>query len=61
MERFDAARAVDAIERYHVNFMVAVPTMLQRIARLPGIDDRDLSSLENVLYGAAPLPEVGGA
>jgi bile acid-coenzyme A ligase len=31
--------------------------MLQRIARLPGIDDRDLSSLENVLYGAAPLPE----
>jgi bile acid-coenzyme A ligase len=57
MERFDAARAVDAIERYHANFMVAVPTMLQRIARLPGIDDRDLSSLENVLYGAAPLPE----
>jgi bile acid-coenzyme A ligase len=30
--------------------------MLQRIADLPGIDERDLSSLEWVLQGAAPMP-----
>jgi bile acid-coenzyme A ligase len=30
--------------------------MLQRIADLPGIDDRDLSSLDWILQGAAPMP-----
>ena len=30
--------------------------MLQRIADLPGVDDRDLSSLEWVLQGAAVIP-----
>ena len=30
--------------------------MLQRIADLPGIDDRDLSSIEWILQGAAPMP-----
>jgi bile acid-coenzyme A ligase len=56
MERFEAARAVDLIERYRVNAVTAVTIMLQRIARLPGIETRDLSSLEVVLHGGAPLP-----
>jgi len=30
--------------------------MLQRIADLPGVDDRDLSSLDWILQGAAPMP-----
>ena len=30
--------------------------MLQRVADLPGIDDRDLSSLEWIMQGAAPMP-----
>ena len=34
----------------------ATPTMLQRIADLPGIDDRDLSSIDWILQGAAPMP-----
>ena len=34
----------------------ATPTMLKRIADVPGIDDRDLSSLEWILQGAAPMP-----
>jgi bile acid-coenzyme A ligase len=56
MEKFDAARAVDVIERYRISTFTATPTMLQRIADLPGIDDRDLSSLEWILQGAAPMP-----
>ena len=56
LERFDAARAVDAIERHRVTCFTATPTMLQRIADLPGLDDRDLSSLDFVLQGAAPMP-----
>ena len=57
MERFDAAQAVDLIERHRVNQSLMVPTMLQRIARLDGIGDRDLSSLERVIYCSASLPE----
>jgi bile acid-coenzyme A ligase len=30
--------------------------MLQRIADLPGVDDRDLSSIHWILQGAAPMP-----
>jgi bile acid-coenzyme A ligase len=56
LEKFDAARVVDVIERHRVSTFTATPTMLQRIADLPGIDDRDLSSLEWILQGAAPMP-----
>ena len=56
LEKFDAARAVDAIERHRVTTFTATPTMLQRIADLPGIDDRDLSSIDWILQGAAPMP-----
>jgi bile acid-coenzyme A ligase len=57
MERFDAARAVDLIEKYRVAFTVMVPTMLMRVARLDGVKDRDLSSLERIVYGGASIPE----
>jgi len=56
LEQFDAARAVDAIERHRINCFTATPTMLQRIADLPGIDERDLSSIDFILQGAAPMP-----
>lgn len=57
MERFDAARAVDLIERYRVTYTVMVPTMLQRIARLEGVGDRDFSSVGRVHYGGASIPD----
>jgi len=56
MEKFGAARAVDVIEQHHVSTFTATPTMLQRIADLPGIDGRDLSSVDWILQGAAPMP-----
>ena len=56
MEEFDAARAVDVIERYGVSTFNCTPTMLKRIADLSGIDARDLSSIEWICQGAAPMP-----
>lgn len=56
LERFDAALAVDVLERHRISTFTATPTMLQRIADLPGIDGRDLSSLVFVLQGAAAMP-----
>jgi bile acid-coenzyme A ligase len=56
MEKFDATRVVDLIEQFGVTTFTATPTMLKRIADVPGIDDRDLSSIEWVMQGAAPMP-----
>jgi bile acid-coenzyme A ligase len=56
MERFDAALAVDLIERHRVQFACLVPTMMRRITRLPDIGARDLSSIEAVFHAAAPCP-----
>jgi bile acid-coenzyme A ligase len=56
MEKFDAARVVDLIERHRISTFTATPTMLQRIADLPGIVGRDLSSIQWIIQGAAPMP-----
>jgi bile acid-coenzyme A ligase len=56
MEKFDAARVVDVIERHRVSTFTATPTMLQRIADLPGVEQRDFSSIEWIMQGAAPMP-----
>ena len=57
MEKFDAARTVDLIERHRVTTSIMVPTMLQRIARLKGVHGRDFTSLQKLVYGAAVLPD----
>jgi bile acid-coenzyme A ligase len=57
LQRFDATRLLDAIERHRVTGFVATTIMLQRIARETGVAERDLSSIEWVMHGAAPLPE----
>ncbi|OBK16952.1 class I adenylate-forming enzyme family protein [Mycobacterium asiaticum] len=56
LEKFDAALFVDTIERYRVTNFTATPTMLARVAALPGIRERDLSSVVFILQGAAVMP-----
>ena len=56
LQKFDAELIVDLIERHRITTFTATPTMLQRIARVPGIDKRDLSSIQFILQGAAVLP-----
>jgi len=58
LERFDAEAALAAIERHGVSWVLFVPTMMQRIWRLPeAVRGRyDLSSLERVMCTGAPSP-----
>lgn len=58
LEKFDAAVVVDVIERYRITNFTATPTMLARIAALPDIDQRDLSSIAWILQGAAVMPHA---
>ena len=56
LEKFDANVALDAIERHRVTNFTATPTMLQRLAAVPGVEKRDLSTVEWILQGAAVMP-----
>ncbi len=57
LEKFDAARAVELIERHQITFTVMVPTMLQRVARLPDLRREQLASLQRLVYGGAKVPD----
>jgi fatty-acyl-CoA synthase len=52
---FDPEQLVDAIERERIESVLMVPTMLYHVLDLPGLADRDLSSLRTITYGAAPM------
>lgn len=56
LEKFDAARVLDVIERHGVSTFTATPTMLQRMADAEDAAPRDLSSLVWITQGAAPMP-----
>lgn len=58
MERFDAARSLELVERHRVTYMYLVPTMMSRILRLPREErlGRDVSSLQTAYHLAAPCP-----
>ena len=56
MPQFDAAGWLEEVERHRATHAFLVPTMLARIVALPDATKRDISSLELVTYGAAPMP-----
>jgi len=53
---FSPASYVEAIERWRPNALNLVPTMLQMLLQLPGVDRADFGSVETILYGASPMP-----
>jgi bile acid-coenzyme A ligase len=56
MGRFTGEHALDLVERHRVSGFTGATAILQRIARVPGVELRDLSSLAWVQQGAAVLP-----
>jgi long-chain acyl-CoA synthetase len=58
MERFDAARCLELIERHRVTHAQFVPTMFARMLKLPASEREryDVSSLRYVVHAAAPCP-----
>ena len=59
MTRFEPTLALELIERHRVEWVSFVPTMLQRIWRLPQAERNrfDLSSLRRVVSSGAPCPD----
>jgi bile acid-coenzyme A ligase len=58
LPKFDAEATLAAVERHKADWMLLVPTMMQRIIRLPDhVRDRyDVSSLQVVWHMASPCP-----
>jgi len=56
MRWFDPEECLRLIEKYKVNFFPAVPTMYSLILNHPNADAYDLSSLDDCIAGASPLP-----
>ena len=55
-EAFDPVRVVETIQEEQVNTLFMVPAMIQAICKLvPNVEQYDLSSLEHIAYGAAPI------
>jgi len=56
---FNPSEVLEAIEYYKVRFFLGVPVMYQMIINHPDFTERDLSSLELIISGAAALaPEL---
>jgi 4-coumarate--CoA ligase len=55
LPRFDLAAALGLVARHRMRHLFVVPPVVLALARHPLVDQHDLSSLELVISGAAPL------
>ena len=56
LPQFDPGLWLEAVQNEGVTHSFVVPTMLKRIMEHPDFAKRDLSSLQLITYGAAPMP-----
>lgn len=52
---FEPEQALRDIEAHDVTWSFLVPTMIYTLLDAPGLDETDTSSLETLVYGAAPM------
>ncbi|MCG8401244.1 MAG: AMP-binding protein, partial [Firmicutes bacterium] len=57
LRRFEPDKVLDAIERDGIVHLPMVPTMIAMLLDTPGLQQRDLSSVKRIIYGAAPMSE----
>ena len=56
MRQFDPQEWMEQVQQYRTNRAMLVPTMLKQLLDHPRFPEFDLSSLDVVTYGAAPMP-----
>jgi acyl-CoA synthetase (AMP-forming)/AMP-acid ligase II len=55
MQRFDFVQFLECVQKYRINVASLVPPIVLGLAKHPAVDAYDLSSLRQILCGAAPL------
>src|SRR5262249_59381166 len=56
MPQFEPRAWLDLVERERITHAFVVPTMMKLVLDQPDLERRDLSSLEVLAYGGAPMP-----
>ncbi len=56
MRQFDSVAWMELVQKQRANRAMLVPTMLKQLIEHPRFGDFDLSSLDVITYGAAPMP-----
>ncbi|MAI64630.1 MAG: fatty-acid--CoA ligase [Alteromonas sp.] len=54
---FTPKAVIETIQAKQVNHVLLVPTMITLLLSEPTLETSDLSSLQNIVYGASPMPE----
>jgi long-chain acyl-CoA synthetase len=57
LDKFEAGEALRLITEYRPTSCVLAPTMIQMLLDHPDFEKSDLSSLQTLIYGSAPMPE----
>lgn len=55
MNKFDAVNTLRYVSRYHITFVIGVPTVLEELADAQEKNDYDLSSLSGIITMGSPL------
>jgi non-ribosomal peptide synthetase component E (peptide arylation enzyme) len=55
MPAFDLQKCLEIISKYKINRAALVPPIITALAKHPLVDKYDLTSMECILSGAAPL------
>ncbi|MFZ9086964.1 MAG: AMP-binding protein, partial [Steroidobacteraceae bacterium] len=58
LREVNPALIVETIARHRVTHTFLVPTVVQALLTVPGVEKSDLSSLQLLMYGAAPMGDV---
>lgn len=58
LREVNPAVIVDCIARYRVTHTFLVPTVVQSLLQVEGVEQADLSSMQLLMYGAAPMGDV---
>ena len=56
MRSFDPAEVMRLAALYEIEVIKLIPTMLQRVLRVPGLAELKLPKLRTMIYGASPMP-----
>ncbi len=54
--KFEPADVLRAVQQHRISHLHLVPLMVEALVEMPEFDSYDLSSIETILYAAAPMP-----
>ncbi len=57
LREIDPATIIDLVEEHRIAHAFWVPAVILMLSQLPGVDERDFSSLKTISYGASPIAE----